>query len=308
MTITFVGNGPWGSGVGRPLTVPEHDGNIHDLDSRVADLEGTGADAITIAAEYTGGSITFLVNGGEEDGGYNLGPFALPVATINPVGPWLNNAEYSYLDLVDVPVLGQYLVLIPHTTPASPEEFDPDAVDEDDNPLYKLFNSFESSMKFRGEFTAVSYTIDDVFVHSTYGAFVVLQDHLAVEPFDALAEAGGEPLYKQIAGPPFSPPDTIITDTYEISRDDIGKYLRFTHVDGCEVSFVDDDFPEGIEIHFRQESDSPIYFMEAETNIILNPQRDGYETATPWKGATVTAKHIGSGEWDLIGPFGDELT
>lgn len=116
-----------------------------------------------------------------------------------------------------------------------------------------------------------------------------------------------ENIWHYIGDVPFSPVFVISDTEYEISREDVGRYLVFEF--GCIVTFTDlSDVPPDAEIHFRQGGDDPVSFFEGGTSVIVNPQRDGYDTSTPWKGATITAKWRGSDEWDLIGPHGDELT
>lgn len=74
MTITYVGDGGWGTGKGAPLTVEEMDGNIFDLDSRVADLEAYPPEPIEIS-NITGSGTQMTVHLSNGDS-YTL---ALPV-------------------------------------------------------------------------------------------------------------------------------------------------------------------------------------------------------------------------------------
>lgn len=135
MTITYRNNGPWGSGKGSRLTSLEVDNSFYDLATRVGAIEALPIGVFIEDVSFTGGSITFILSDDSE-----LGPFPLPVAMLNPVGPWQNDTHYNYLDLVTVRSLGLYLVLIEHDTPAT-GDFDPDAVDDesDQNPLYRIF-------------------------------------------------------------------------------------------------------------------------------------------------------------------------
>ena len=160
MTITYVGNGAWGTGQGAPLSQPQHDGNVFDHETRIAALEaipaGVGVDDIT----SSGNVVTFhLSNATTIDIA-----FELPV--LNPRGEWQNNTAYSYPDIVTVSGLGLFLVLESHTSPASPEVFDPDAGDSD--PYYALLLALpELSVPAAIEITGTSYTLalDDA---STY--------------------------------------------------------------------------------------------------------------------------------------------
>lgn len=307
--IIYRNDGAWGSGKGSRLTSTEVDNNFYDHDQRIEAIEEAPPSARgieSIAVDESGVILTITYTDATTD------EFPLPVLNVRPAGEWENDHTYFYGDVITVNALGTFIVLVGHTTPSSPEEFDPDAVDEEDNPLYLLlfpYPDITTAARFRGEYTgSFVYLTNDIFVHAEYGLFAVLQDHTSASTLDQFAEIGGNPLYQKLAGPHFSPPDTVSTTTYEVSLDDIGKYLRCTHGSGCAVSFPDLEFPVGAEIHFRQAVSGSVSFIEAGTDVVLNPQRDGFDTSTPWVGATVTAKYLGGAEWDLIGPHGDELT
>lgn len=96
MAIVYVGTdgAKWGSGVGRRLTVSEHDNNNWQLHERILDLEtATGAG-------ITGFSVTgvtgFMVH--MEDG-TDFGPYALPLAVFEPRGEFLGGASYAVNDV-----------------------------------------------------------------------------------------------------------------------------------------------------------------------------------------------------------------
>lgn len=125
--------------------------------------------------------------------------------------------------------------------------------------------------------------------------------------FDPDVEEGGNKVWKLWGPESGSSVSEITGTTHTVSLADKGKYFRVTNASGCAVTFPDDvDFPKSFEVHFRQADDGSVSFVGS-TSVIINPQRDGYDTATAWKGATVTAKYIGDGEWDLIGPHGDSF-
>jgi hypothetical protein len=299
------------TGKGSPLTKEEVDGNFYDLLTRTTDLESGGVFSCE-SVDYTGSSITF--NWSDDT---SNGPFLLPVATFRAVGEWTNSMPLSYLDIFTVTGTGTFLTLIDHTTPAFPEPFDPAAVSEDTatlgDPLYlQIGESVDTTgfMTFRGEYAAGSYFVGDVFTSADYGTYYVLIGHSAGATFDPTLQSGGNPVYDQIAPPPY--PRVVEAEissdsTYEISAADAGAYLRFTA--GCVVSFPSDlDIAIDTEIHFRQAGDDPVMFEVGSSGVTLNPQRDGYDTSTPWAGATVTAKYVATDEWDLIGPHGEALS
>jgi hypothetical protein len=135
MTIVYVTTGAWGAGTGTPNSAAQVDGNFHDLDQRVvalnADLlEGKRIDFVT----YTSSSMTFHYT----DTTTQVVP--LPVTTLQYVGAWMNSTPYVPGNLFTAGN-GFYQVLEPHTSPAYPADFDPDATDgtTDQNPLYALW-------------------------------------------------------------------------------------------------------------------------------------------------------------------------
>jgi hypothetical protein len=121
-----------GAGTGGNLTPTQGDLNFWELYSRLKELEDNPPEAVSITGMTVVGS-QWEVNMSD---GSTFGPFTLPIATFELKGDWLNEMLYYELDLVSVPGYGLYLVRIQHTTPALPATFDPDAVDDEDNPLY----------------------------------------------------------------------------------------------------------------------------------------------------------------------------
>jgi len=133
MTIVYVTTGAWGSGTGTPNSAAQVDGNFYDLDQRVINLntaltDGKRIDSVT----YTDISMTFHFT----DGTSQVIP--LPIATLQYVGSWANSTPYQRGQMISAEN-GFYQVLEPHTTPASPAPFDPNAVDGSSNPLYQLW-------------------------------------------------------------------------------------------------------------------------------------------------------------------------
>jgi hypothetical protein len=134
MTIVYVTTGVWGTGTGAPNSAAQVDGNFHDVDQRIvalnADLaEGKLIESVSVAPN----SMTFHFT----DGTSQVIP--LPVAVITYVGQWANSTPYTPGQMVSVPSLGMYQVLIAHTTPALPAAFNPNATDGSGNPLYSFW-------------------------------------------------------------------------------------------------------------------------------------------------------------------------
>lgn len=135
MTIVYVSTGPWGTGTGTPNSAAQVDGNFYDLDQRVVGLTGDLAEGKQIdTVTYNDTSMTFHYTDGTTD------VIALPVATLQYVGPWMNSHGYARGDLL-TSGNGFYQVLEDHTTPPPPQAFDPNATDDTTahNPLYQLW-------------------------------------------------------------------------------------------------------------------------------------------------------------------------
>jgi hypothetical protein len=124
----------WGAGKGSALTSLEGDENNWEFLQRIQAIEGNPPLPVSIANITVVGS-QFQV---ELTDGSSLGPYALPVATFELKGEWVNDMLYHELDMVSVANRGLYLVRIEHTTPSSPAIFDPTATDGGGNPLYLL--------------------------------------------------------------------------------------------------------------------------------------------------------------------------
>jgi hypothetical protein len=287
------------TGKGSKLSSGEIDTNFYELLVSVLALQDGGAFACE-SIDFTGNSITF--NWSDDT---SSGPFALPVATFQAKGVWQNDQSLLRLDVVTVPGVGTYLVQIDHTTPPAPAEFDPAADDGATDPelLYLPISDavdLTGYMLFRGAFVGgTQYDAGDVVVDPTYGLFSVN----ALTSASSLADED----YTQIAGPPFAPFEELTATTKTLSIADVGKVFRCPN--GCDVTFPDDvDFPVSAEISFRQTGTDPVNFLEGGTGVQINPQREGFDTSTPYQGALITAKFVSSTEIDLIGPYGEELT
>jgi hypothetical protein len=129
-----------GLGTGGNLTPLQFDENFWELLTRVQALENDPPEAVSIE-DFTviGSQLEIMMTDGS-----TRGPFDLPIATFRDVGIWTNDLPLFELDFFSVAGRGFYRTLIAHTTPSAPEEFDPDAIDENSasptfgSPLYAL--------------------------------------------------------------------------------------------------------------------------------------------------------------------------
>lgn len=86
-------------------------------------------------------------------------------------------------------------------------------------------------------------------------------------------------------------------------------YFRCTHAIGCEVTIpanAAQAFLVDAELHFRQTGAGAITFVPG-SGVTLNVP-DGYQAMTAVLGAVVTAKKVGTNEWDLFGLLEAEAT
>lgn len=131
ITFRTTDGGRWGaaggSGSGGNLTPLQFDENNWELLTRIQALENDPPTAVSIDHFTVIGSqlMIYLTDATTQ------GPFTLPIAAFRDVGDWTNDTPYFQLDVVSVPHRGLFLVKIGHTTPSSPAEFDPDAIDTD---------------------------------------------------------------------------------------------------------------------------------------------------------------------------------
>lgn len=311
--LTFVSDGAWGTGQGTPLDAPTHDTNIFTLSEAIEALQDAFDAAIFLAPPYVtsaGNIITFhLSNATTVNAAFDLPGFTYR-------GAWLNSTAYQVGDIVTVSGAGVFLVLVSHTSVASPEEFDPEQTEEvtDGDLLYGLLlpePDFTRVMRWKGDsFPAEQDLIPyDVFKDATYGTFKVNVAHFSDETFDPWAvDDDDAALYTKIAPPAFPPVETVTVPTdgeYLVTRSDTGKYLVFT--DDVVIMFSDDEYDPGTEIHFQRATGCTSLTFDEGTVTIL-PQRDGFDTAAPFVGAVITAKLVADSTFKLIGPNGDELT
>jgi hypothetical protein len=118
MTITYVTDGPWGTGTGVPHTAAEADGIIYELATRVQELESSPPEAVSIDSFTVDGTqLTVHLTDGSSQG-----PFTLPSATWRDTGAWQPSTLYFVNDLF-AKNGALWRVLVQHTSEAT---FDPE--------------------------------------------------------------------------------------------------------------------------------------------------------------------------------------
>lgn len=128
---TYRTTGAWGAGKGSNLEAAEVDGNFYALAQRLLALETNPPSPNEISnIQVVGSQVKFFL----EDG-TTYGPYTLPTAVFNWQGEWSPDTDYHSLDIVTVPDVGVYLVLV---DTHSGSEFDSAEENSDDDAVYML--------------------------------------------------------------------------------------------------------------------------------------------------------------------------
>jgi len=140
MTSSFRTAGPWGGGLGRPLTWAEQDNNTYDKETRLTAIEAAGV-AVGIDFIEVVGTNQMLIHMTDSS---LQGPFLLPGAEIwNPQGYWQPLSVYQAGDTVQY-AGSLYLVLVDHNSSAT---FDPEEM-EGTVPRYHKIADFAPTQGF----------------------------------------------------------------------------------------------------------------------------------------------------------------
>lgn len=171
----------------------------------------------------------------------------------------------------------------------------------EDGTTFGPFDLPIATFNVRDEWAAsTDYAAMDIVTVPGSGIYLVLQAHTSAATFDPALTS----TYKIIM--PLLAPAAIktISDTvYEPGPTDAGKYIRCTSSSGCVIELTT-AFNANDELHFRQAGSGPISFMVGDTGGQINSVA-GKDDATSHVGATVTAKYLGNGEWDIFGDLAD---
>lgn len=120
--LKYVTTGAWGTGIARPLTAAEADGNVQTLRAAIQDLIDNPVEGVSVTnIAVSGRQVTFYMSDSS-----TYGPFLLPIAYPRYRGEWAAAYSYAAMDIVQVPGYGTYLVAVDHTSEAT---FNPDAAD-----------------------------------------------------------------------------------------------------------------------------------------------------------------------------------
>ncbi len=293
---------------GAPLTKAEFDGNFHDLDDRVTNIEDNPPEARSIEDIIAvGNSLIVQYNDSTEDG-----PFPLPTVTLRGRGDWAPFTVYLANDAVQHAGV-VYVVPTAHTSAAT---FDPGANDGEGHDFYSpLFDLPALSLPVGGGtgyvLAKVSGTdFDFQWVNSAVRAGGDIGDVLTKSSsadYDYDWQNAGSLTSAAVTDNPLT--------TLQITDENFAnKYLRCTNDAGCTITIMADDigltFPTSTEIHFRQCGAGAVTLQgesNSEGDVILNTI-SGYLTQTAVLGAVITAKKVSTNEWDVWGLLETEAT
>lgn len=275
---------------GAPINSQEYDDSLHNLDDRVVLIEdmldGTSdGPRFVDFIEQVGNTLIVHYTDGSQDGPFDLGTISL-----NFRGEWQPETAYVANDVITANG-SVYLVLLNHESDLT---FDPNA-NNGSGPagaFYGLMLTNPANVLPVGGATGYRLTKQSDDDYDVYWA----------------------PDSAALAAPTLNVSDS----TFVLTSEFAGFYLRFTNVFGCQI-ICPSDASETIEIdtewHCRQVGGALNFVTEDDSDsdsdtdtVIINPQRDGFETSTTAAGSTVTVKKVDNNEYDLIGPPGDEVS
>lgn len=126
--LKYVTTGAWGSGLARPLTAAEADGNVQTLRAAIQYLIDNPSEGVSVSnITVSGRQLTFFMSDAS-----TFGPFTLPIAYPRWRGDWVASGSYAVFDIVLAEGYGTFIVAKDHTSAGT---FDPNASSGGD-PLY----------------------------------------------------------------------------------------------------------------------------------------------------------------------------
>jgi hypothetical protein len=173
--------------LGRRLTAVEADGNIRELDDKIAVLQSDRPQPARIESVSTVGSaMTWHMSDGTE-----IGPITLPVLSFKWRGAWTPFTLFDGLDTFIVENTGLYSVLRPHTSGAT---FDPGLLVDDEPALQKIWG-------FQPSDTSIVYDLEFQYNGVLSDATSPLVSFLALRPFSVPASVPGLHLAYLVVAP-----------------------------------------------------------------------------------------------------------
>ena len=170
---------------------------------------------------------------------------------------------------------------------------------------YGPFNLPTQFMKWRDEWSALTvYEPFDVVWVAEDGVFLVTLDHTSAAAFNEAANSGTPNYdyhYIRLADLPQRLHGVVDVSaaTYTVSSDDVRDILFFSAAVTVTLG-TPTGFAAGEVVQFRQSGASATITIEADTTGTVNvPENRG--NFTNYQGAMVTARYLGSGQWDLYG-------
>jgi hypothetical protein len=301
---------------GANLTPAEVDGNFHDLDDRVTNIEDSPPEARGIAditQSIDGGALTFEMTDSSIEG-----PFSLPAFALRFRGTWETSTNYVVNDIITAGGAA-YLVLITHTS--DPTSFDPGANNGNGGDFYGLLLAPPEAVLPIGGGTGyvLTKTTDEDFDVQWENRGLPTGGNIG----DILFKTGIDNFDVEWVDPGFvgvKPVLEVSTPELDINTLTYANlYLRCTHASGCDVTIPVNSsvaFEIGTEIEFRQCAlGAPVRIIAGilqdsdgfiDELVTLNGI-DGYDNETDRVGAVMCVKKVGTNSWDVYGLLSVEL-
>lgn len=148
----------------------------------------------------------------------------------------------------------------------------------------------------------------NIFTYQRTGLYLALQDHVTDATFNSLLTDTDGPVYRFMFNPfaASAVQELVVEETdtiYSPVLADANSYMRWPGPDDLMVlvpANAQVPYQLDTELHFHQSGSGYIEIV-GDDGVIIHAPRLGYNTITPWQGATITLKQVAIDEWDYIG-------
>lgn len=300
MSIVFVTDGPWGTGIHRPVHAAEADGGFYDLLTRVVALEAGIFTPVQIVSFEVVNSTQFIVHMSNST---TLGPYQLPAWNFR--GAWTASTGYVKQDVFRGPNGAVYLVIFNHTSGAS---FDPAANDGlGHNYYYLLLSAPTSAIPSGGLTDQVLGKINGTDYNVSWRPSGVPRGGL---PGQLLVKASGADFdmtyvtpagIKGLTSVNKSSTNYTLLATTIFGPGDEFKYLRFTGANPAVhvATNVDQPFAIDTEIALCLRG-TGVLTVTGNAGVTVN-RPAGFTASLLGTGAVVSLKKVDTDEWDMFG-------
>ena len=155
--------------------------------------------------------------------------------------------------------------------------------------------------RYRGAWVGFEgYFEMDVVLVAGQGLFLVLEDHVAADTFDAAAAISSGALYLLIAPGPVTATVLVEGTSFTPDETSANRMHNCTTSIGCAITLPTYLYPLDTILQFRQSGDGALTFtIDVDGDYIDGIE--GYDNATARRGSVVEAKYVADGIWWLYG-------